>query len=75
MSIVQDLFSCDSFVRGQHVYKERKLKPQNETDPNAVSVTRDGKVVGHVPLIYTRYVSRFLKLESSSVSCGVQEKD
>ena len=65
MSVVQDLFSCDSFVRGHHVYKddwtptlgeilECKREPQNEKDPNAVAVTKDGKVVGHVPLIYTR---------------------
>ena len=85
MSVVQDLFSCDSFVRGHHVYKddwtptlgeilECKREPQNEKDPNAVAVTKDGKVVSHVPLIYTRYVSRFLELESSSASCEVTGK-
>ena len=48
---------------------ECKREPQNEKDPKAVASSRDEKVVGHVPLIYTRYVSRFLELESSSASC------
>ena len=83
---MQDLFLCDSFVHGHHVYKddwtptlgeilECKREPQKEKALNAVAVTRDGKVVGHVPLIYTRYVSRLLELESSSVSCEVKGKD
>ena len=53
---------------------ECKQKPQNEKDLNAVAVTRDGNVVGHVPLIYSRYVSRFLELESSSASFKVTWK-
>jgi len=52
MSVVKDLFSCDSFVHGHHVYKdgwapilgeimECKRELKNEKDLNAVAVTRD----------------------------------
>ena len=51
-----------------------QTRTQNQKDANAVAITRDGKVVGHVPLIYTRYVSRFMELESSSASCKVTAK-
>ena len=82
---MQDLFSCDSFVCGHHLYKDDwtptlgeilgcKREPQNEKDLDAVAVIRDGKVVSHLPLIYSRYVSCFLELQPSSISCEVTGK-
>ena len=85
MSKVRDSYSFDSLVRGQHVYKEEwtpivgesldcKREPLNVKDANAVAVMRDGKVVGHVPLSFSRYISQFLLIDSSSASCEVTGK-
>lgn len=51
-----------------------KQEPQNKKDLNAIAMTRDVKVAGHVPLLYTHYVSHFKELESSSISCEVTGK-
>ena len=53
-------FSCNSMVRGYHVYKDvwaatdREIlqcrrETSNRFDPFAVAVIKDGAVVGHVP--------------------------
>lgn len=77
-----DRYSFDSFVRGHHVYKDiwtptigeslhcmRELL--NKKDKYAVAIMKDNKVVGHVPLSYSRHLSQFLQIRSSSLSCKV----
>lgn len=72
----------NSFVRGHHVYKDEwpptvgenlncVREPLNEKDKNAVAVMRDDKVVGHVPLFYSRCVGQFLEISSIAVTCTV----
>ena len=56
----------DSVVRGHHVYKsvwtpvigkELYLEPEesNEHDKNAMAVRKDGKIVGHVPHLFSTF--------------------
>ena len=74
----RDHYSFNSFVRGHHVYKDEwtptvgeSLNCVREQDKNAGAVMRDDKVVGHVPLSYSRCVSQFLEISSSTVTCTV----
>ena len=80
-----DRYSFDSFVRGHHVYKDiwtptigeslhcmRELL--NKEDKYAVAIIKDTKVVGHVPLSYSRHLSQFLQIPSSSLSCKVNRR-
>lgn len=81
----RDHYSFNSFVHCHHVYKDEWTptvgeslncvrEPLNEKDKNAVAVMRDDKVVGHVPLSYSRCVSQFLEISSSTVTCKVTGK-
>ena len=66
----RDHYSFNTFVRGHHVYKDEWTptvgkslncvrEPLNEKDKNTVAVMQDDKVVGHIPLSYSRCVSQF----------------
>ena len=81
----RDCYIFDCFLRGHHVYKDGwtptvgecwncMREPLNKKDKNAVAFMKDGKVVSHVPLSYSRCISQFLQIDSSSVSCKVTGK-
>ena len=78
-------YSLDSFMRCHLVYKDEwtpfigeslncMREPQNVTDKNAVAVMKDDKVVGHVPISYSRWGNQFLQIPSSISSCKVTKK-
>ena len=71
-----------SVVRGHHVYKcvwtpvngeELCVVPEdnNNHDPRAVAVMKDGQIVGHVPRELSRILYFFLKQPSSRVLCVI----
>ena len=75
----RDRYSFNSFVRGHHVYKDEWTPTVGESlncvrEPLNEKDMRDDKVVGHVPLSYSRCVSQFLEISSSTVTCTVTGK-
>lgn len=74
-------FEFESVVRGHHVYKglwtpvvgeglEVQREPSNPYDCRAVSVERDGGVVGHVPREVRRAFYSFLA-HGGNISCKI----
>ena len=69
---------------GHHAYKEifepktgqvlpLMREPENATDKNAVATTEEGRIVGHIPLGLSKFVSRFLRREGHegvAIICG-----
>ena len=65
-------YEWPSYIRGYHDYQAKwtpsvremlilKVEPTNHFDDFAVSVVKDGTVVGHVPKYVSRVVCYFLK--------------
>ena len=79
MAAAESTFELESVIRGHHIYKELwtpvigesldvQREPSNPYDCSAVSVLRDGTVVGHVP----REVRRpFQSFTGGSITCEV----
>ena len=81
---VESSLHRDSVIRGYHVYKEiweascGQVFPclrevGNAFDPFAVSVVRDGDIIGHVPRKISATCSLFLR-NRGTVKCTVTEK-
>ena len=73
-SAEQSVTEIESFVRGYHEYKDiwqprigevlvLKREPTNDKDRLAVSIERQGQVVGHVPCNLAPLISYFLLRE------------
>ena len=78
-------FRIESTVRGHHVYKTRwspsigeelccEVEEDNTFDRYAVAVTKDERVVGHVPRELARICYFFLKKQHSTMTCTVTDK-
>ena len=63
-------FECDLVIRGYHIYKEIweasygemfhcMRETGNSFDPFAVTVVRDGEIIGHVPKLISAASSQF----------------
>ena len=81
MAAAESTFELESVIRGHHIYKELwtpvvgesldvQREPSNAYDCSAVSVLRDGTVVGHVPREVRRPFQSFL-LTGGSITCEV----
>ena len=74
----------ESTVREHHVYKTHwspsieelccEVEEDNTFDRYAVAVTKDGRVVGHVPRELARICYFFLKKQHSTMTCTVTDK-
>lgn len=75
-------FHVESVVHGHHIYKdiwepiigERLLiSPEegNEHDRTAVSILKEGQIVGHVPREMARIVFYFLQREGTGGACVI----
>ena len=80
----RSVFEKDSVVRGHHVYKiywtpvvgeELTLATEddNEHDEHAVSVMKDGYIVGHVPCSLSK-VSWFFLKRGGRITCRITGK-
>jgi len=74
-------FCCDSAVRGYHQYKDIweasygevlncVRETENSFDPFAVSIIKDGEIVGHVPTKISATCSLFLRFHGT-IHCKV----
>ena len=81
MAAAESSFEFSSVIRGHHVSKQHwtpvvgdfldvECEPSNPYDSYAVSVSRDGTVVGHVPREVRRQFYTFLN-NGGSVTCEV----
>ena len=77
-------FSIESTVRGHHVYKTEwnpiigeelccLAEEDNAFDRFAVAISKDGRIVGHVPLELARTFWYFLQKRHSSVTCRITD--
>ena len=75
-------YEWSSYIRGYHDYQsvwtpslgemlQLKVEPTNPYDDFAVSIVKEGVVVGHVPLYVSRVVCFFLKRVGSVGFCEV----
>ena len=75
-------YEIESVVRGHHVYKAiwspetgevLQVLPENnnEYDLHAVSVLKNGSIVGHVPRELSKIIKFFLATSGSSVTCHI----
>lgn len=81
MTAAEFSFEFESVIRGHHVSKQQwtpvvgesldvECEPSNPYDSYAVSVSKDGTVIGHVPREVRRHFYTFLHNEGS-ITCEV----
>ena len=69
-------YELSSYIRGYHDYQAvemllLKVEPTNPYDDFAMSIVKDGAVVGHVPKYDSRVICFFLKRVESVGFCEV----
>ena len=80
-----EMLEIKSFVRGFHAYKDIWTpeegerfnlirEPENINDKYAVSVLKDGLIVGHVPYNLAPRISQFLKRDINKAFAEVKSK-
>lgn len=78
------IFDFDCFITGHHIYKDIwtpilqeelncEREPSNQHDKYAVKVIKEGKTVGHIPQVFSKYCSLIL-LAGGSMKVGVTGK-
>ena len=80
-SVEMAIYSCDSMVRGYHIYKDIweaavgevldcRREGSNRYDPFAVAIMKNNTIVGHIPRKISALCSLFLR-RNGSISCQV----
>ena len=81
---VNKVYTFESVIRGYHIYKEIwdaefsdelycEIEETNQHDRHAVSLVKNGEIVGHIPRENSK-ISKFYIKRGGSISCQVTGK-